>query len=149
MTRLNTALNARPHLLVVWRVCLVFAALVLAFAASLALRPGSAFWWAVTGVLVAVFLCGYLFYLPARRRALSLALNDENLVLSSGVFSSAVRTVPLGSIQYLRLKSSPLHRRLNLRTLEVVCAGGRISMPGLSEDEAEGLIGAIFAGKAG
>ena len=115
------------------------AALVLAFAASLALRPGSAAWWAASGVLAAVFLCGYLFYLPARLRGFSLTFGGKNLVLSSGVFASCVRSVPLCSIQYVRRRSSPLHKRLDLCTLEAVCAGGRVAMPGLREGEAEEL----------
>jgi len=133
---------------VIWRVCLVFSALVLAFAISVALRPGTALWWVATGILVVGFLCCYLFYLPARQRGLSLTINGENLKLRSGVFSAATRTVPLDSVQYLRVKSSPLHNRLNLRTLEVVCAGGRAVMPGLAASEAEGLVDVVLAGRA-
>jgi len=145
VTRTQTTLTARPHLLVIWRACLVFVALALAFAISLALRPGTTLWWVATAVLVAGFLCCYLFYLPARQRGLSLTINEGNLKLCSGVFSKATRTVPLDSVQYLRVKSSPLHNRLNLRTLEVVCAGGRVAMPGLSVSEAQELVDAILA----
>lgn len=147
MTRLNITLSARPHLLVIWRACLVFAALVLAFATSIALRPGSALWWVASCSVAATFLGGYLFYLPARLRGLSLTLEAKSLAMRSGVFSLAARTVPLGSVQYVRLKSSPLHKRLGLCTLEIVCAGGRVEMPGLAKDEAKGLIAPIFAGR--
>ena len=135
---------ARPHLLWVWRACLVFAALILAFASSIVLHPGSGLWWAVSCALAAAFFCCYLFYLPARQRGLSLTLDEENLVVRSGVLSTAVRTVPLRSVQYVRRKSSPLHRRLNLCALEVVCAGGRVTMPGLSEADAEMVVGVVF-----
>jgi len=145
VTQLEPTLSARSHLLWVWRACLVLAALATAFAYSLALRPGSALWWVATGVLVVTFLGCYLFYLPARLQGLSLILEEENLVLRSGVFSSAVRTVPMSSVQYARVKSSPLHRWLGLCTLEVVCAGGRAAMPGISGDEAQRLVSEIFA----
>ena len=142
--RTNVTLSARPHLLVIWRACLVFATLVLATLTSLALRPGTTFWWVATLILSAGFLFCYLFYLPARQRGLSLTLKEGNLVLVSGVFSLTTRTVPLGSVQYLRVKSSPLHKWLNLRTLEVVCAGGRVVMPGLDAEEAEVLVEMIL-----
>ena len=142
---MQTTLSARPHLLVIWRSCLVFAALLLAFAISLALRPGSALWWVASCILVAAFLGCYLFYLSARRRALSLTLDKENLVHRSGVLGTAVRTVPFASVQFVRVRTSPLHKWLGLCTLEVVCAGGRIVMPGLSESEAKGVVESAFA----
>ena len=141
---MQTTLTAHPSLLLVWRICLVLAALPLAFGSSLILSPGTALWWVATVVLVAGFLCCYLFYLPARLRGLSLAINQENMVLSSGVFSSAKRTVPFESVQYMRVRSSLLHQRLGLATLIVVCAGGRLAMPGLSESEAETVVGVVF-----
>ena len=145
MSPLQTTLKARPHQLVIWRACIVLAALLLAFGFSLALRPGSVVWWVATGVLVAVFLGCYLFYLPARLRGFSLTLGEDSLVVRSGVVNIATRTVPLGSVQFVRVKGSPLHKWLGICTIEVVSAGGRVSMPGVSPAEADGVVEAVFA----
>ena len=141
-----TTLTARPHLLVIWRACLVLAALVLAFASSLVLGVGSGAWWVASCALAAGFLCCWLLYLPARLRRLSLTLGSNNLVVSSGAITRSVRTVPLGSVQFVRVKSSPLHSLLGLRTLEAVCAGGRAEMPGLAPEEAERVAAELTAG---
>ena len=89
----------------------------------------------------------YLFYLPARQRSFSLAVRENALVLRCGVFSSAQRVVPFESIQFARLSRSPLHGRWGLCTLVVVCAGGRMHMPGLEEAQARGVLGEIFGGE--
>ena len=137
-------LTARSQTLRVWRAGLALAALPPSFLSSLIFRPGGAVWWVLTCTWVLGFLLCYLYYLPAMQRALCLTLREDKLTLTGGVFTRTQRTVPLSSIQYARIRATPLHRRLGLATLIVVCAGGRTAMPGLSKDEAEALLAEIF-----
>ena len=140
----HISLTARPPLLRVWRALLVLAALPIAFLSALALRPGSALWWAITAVWVSGFVLCWLYYFPARLRGCSLTLGSEELVLCAGVFSHVRRRVPLGSIQYTKVYSSPLHKWCGLCTLAVFCAGGRAQMPGLTQEDAQRVLEEIF-----
>ena len=141
---MQLTLSARPQVLMVWRTTLVLTAAAIAFCSSLFLRPGSLPWWIITCVWGAGFVFSYLFYLPLKQRRLCLEAIEDKLVLSAGVFSSIRRTVPIENIQYIRLRSSLLHRQLGLATMIVVCAGGRIAMPGLCESQAQNLITSIW-----
>ena len=137
-------LGAHARLLWVWRIFLTLAALPVAFLSSLFLRPLSPLWWAATGFWAVVFLFCFLIYLPIRQRAIFLVMNGESLILSEGVFSVIERTVPLENIQYIRVRSTPIHRWLGLSTLVVVSAGGRLEMPGLGRGEVDRLVKGIF-----
>jgi len=136
---MQTTLSTQPHILRVWRVVLVLALLPFSFFCSLILRPGSALWWVITALWAGGFLFCYLFYLPAKQRGLSLMLNDEKLVIIASVFSTVERIVPLESVQFVRVRSSLLHRRMGLAALVVVCAGGKVIMPGLNIAQAREL----------
>jgi len=141
---MRATLSAQPRILAVWRIFLVLAALPIALFSSLFLRVGSPLWWAATCAWGVGFLFLYLFYLPAKRRGFSLEFCVDKLVLSAGVFSSVQRTIPFESIQYVRVRSSPIHRWLRLSTLVAVCAGGRIRMPGLGDGQAQRLAMSIL-----
>ena len=141
---MHLALRAHPNILRVWRAVLILAVLPLAFCASLFLRPGSALWWIATCIWGAGFVFFYLFYLPVKQRRLRLEILEDKLVLSAGVFSTIQRTAPIARIQYIQVRSSPIHKWFGLSTLVVVCAGGRITAPGLSESRVQELITSIF-----
>ncbi|MCL2579964.1 MAG: PH domain-containing protein [Oscillospiraceae bacterium] len=141
---MHAVLGAHARLLWVWRILLTLAALPLAFLTSFFLTPLSTLWWVLTGALAAVYLFFFLIYLPIRRRAIFLLLNDQNLVLSEGVFNVVERSLPIAGIQYIRVRATPIHRRLGLSTFVVVCAGGKLEMPGLGHKEVDKLIKAIF-----
>ena len=141
---MHLALRAHPHILGVWRAVLVLAVLPLAFCSSLFLRPGSALWWIATCVWGTGFVFFYLFYLPVKQRRLSLELSEDKLVLRAGVFSDIQRTAPIARIQYIQVRSSLIHKWFGLSTLVVVCAGGRITVPGLGESQVQTLITSIF-----
>jgi len=137
-------LSAQRGVLAAWRIYLALAALPVSFFSSVFLRVGSLFWWAATCAWVICFLFFYLYYLPAKQRGFTLGLGEDELVLSFGVFSSVRQAIPLKNIQHIRVCSSPVHRRLRLCTLVIVCAGGRARMPGLTDQQAQDLAAAIF-----
>lgn len=137
-------LGAHTRLLWVWRILLTLAALPVAFLSSLFLRPLSPLWWAATCLWAGVFLFCFLVYLPIRQRAIFLVMNNESLILSEGVFSVVERCVPLANIQYIRVRSTPVHKWMGLSTLIVVSAGGRLEMPGLGRGEVDRLVKGIF-----
>ena len=142
---MQTTLNAQTRILGLWRTVLVMATLPLGLACSLILRPGGWPWWVATGVWAGFFFFCYLFYLPAKQRRFSLGVRADRLALRAGVFFRIERTVPFESVQFIRIRSSFLHKRLGLATLIVVCAGGRMVMPGLEAKNADRLVRVIFA----
>lgn len=141
---MRKTLKPSLQLMVVWRALLVCATLVPAFLCSLLIRPGSGVWIGVTFVWVAAFLFCYLYYLPARFRRLSLEIKEDRFILSTGVFRQVTRTIPFESIQFLSLRSSPIHRYKKLCSLVIVAPGGRMQMPGLAQEEASRLVSVFF-----
>ena len=141
---MQATLSARPRILQVWRVVLALASLPVSFLISLILRPGSALWWIATALWAGGFLFCYLFYLPAKQRGFSLTFSGEKLIITANVFSKVEQTVPFESVQFVRVRSSPLHKWAGLATLIVVCAGGKVTMPGLTIAQARELAAAIL-----
>jgi len=120
----------------VWRFAAVVAAALPAFFAPLFLRPGSGLWATATGLWAGVFLFFYLYYLPAHCKGLSLTAKEDEIILKTGVFSRVTHRMPINAIQYITLRSSPLHRRRDLATLVIYAPGVRLVMPGLSRAQA-------------
>lgn len=141
---MRKTLRPSPQIVEVWRALLVCVTLVPAFLCSLIFRPGSSVWMILTFLWVAIFLFCYLYYLPARFRSLTLEITDDCFTLSSGVFRRAVKTIAFQNIQFLSLRSSPLHRCKKLCSLVLVAPGGRMQMPGLKEEEARRLVNVFF-----
>ncbi|MGI6402850.1 MAG: PH domain-containing protein [Oscillospiraceae bacterium] len=142
---MRKTLKPSPQIMGVWRSLLVCVTLVPAFVCSLMFRPGSRIWLILTLLWVAIFLFCYLYYLPARFRRLSLEIAEDRFVLSTGVFRQVVRTIAFENIQFLSLRSSPLHRYKKLCSLVMVAPGGRMQMPGLAEEEARRLVNVFFS----
>ena len=140
-------LTAHPPVLRVWRILLTLAALFAAFVVALALRPGTALWWALTAVWALVFVLAYALYLPRLQRSLGLTLAGSGLTLRAGVFTHTLRHVPLQNVQYTRIIGTPLHRWCGLCTLLIVCAGASARMPGLREAEARQVTEVLFNGR--
>ncbi|MDR2909160.1 MAG: PH domain-containing protein [Oscillospiraceae bacterium] len=142
---MNVTLTPQPRILTVWRASLVGAAFVPAFLSSLIFSPGEPGWWAASALWLTLFLLCYLWYLPSRFKRLSLAVEEDRFIQTGGVFLRISRTAPFGSVQFLRLSSSPIHRYFGLSSLIIVAPGGRILMPGLRAEEAERLVSVFFS----
>lgn len=140
-------LTPQAKIVSVWRIVLLCAALPLAVLCSLVFEPGS-LWWIISSLLWALpFLFFYVFYFPLRHRRLSLQIEDNRMVMRTGVFYHIVRSVPFENIQFVGLRASPLHKYWKLATLTVVAPGGRMMMPGLDSAEAERLVGLLLNGQ--
>lgn len=146
---MQATLTPRPQIISVWRSVLICAALPAAVACSLFLKPGTLLWGVCSGLWILPFLFFYIVYFPLRRRRLSLEVEKGQLVMRTGVFYSIVRTVPYESIQFVGLRTSPLHKRWQLASLVVVAPGGRLLMPGLDAQEAQRLVRVLLSVREG
>jgi len=133
-------IKPQPGILTIWRLLLVFAAIPPSFLFSLFLRVGGLWWWACAALWTVAFLFFYLFYLPARFRKLSFTLEKDRLTVTSGVFQTNTRVMPLANVQYVGLVISPFDAVWGLCTLLVTAPGGRLHLPGLRQQDARNLV---------
>lgn len=133
----------QPRALTIWRIYLSLGMFVPAFLGALLLRePGALRVWLGIGWLVA-YLAAYAVYLPLCYERFNFRLEGDELKLESGVFYCRERTIPLGNIQYVTLRTGPAERVFGLRTLVIVLAGGRATIPGLLPRQGEQLARAL------
>jgi uncharacterized protein len=82
-------------------------------------------------------------------RASGYALDDDVLLLKSGVWWQVVHLLPRSRLQHVDLKSGPIERRFGLATLVLFTAGthaAMLTLSGISQEEAQRLRDALLAG---
>ena len=70
-------------------------------------------------------------------RRLAYQLREHDLSMRSGVFTHRVESLPFSRIQHVNVHRGPIERSLGLATLQVSTAGPDISIPGLTQADAE------------
>lgn len=70
-------------------------------------------------------------------RRLAYQLREHDLSLRSGVITHRVESLPFSRIQHVNVNRGPIERSLGLATLQVSTAGPDISIPGLTQADAE------------
>ncbi|MEM1486094.1 PH domain-containing protein [Oscillospiraceae bacterium PP1C4] len=124
------------HVLNVWRIRLVLAAIAPAFLSAYFFLHTSRLWWIFSAAWVLAFFFLYICYFPIRYRKLSYTLNKYSLLIHCGVFYTLVKAIPFTNIQYASVFSTPLERKLGLCSLFVYSAGSTSYIPGLPLEEA-------------
>lgn len=87
------------------------------------------------GVLLLLVLVAVVRVLEVRR--LAYQLREHDLSLRSGVITHRVESLPFSRIQHVNVHRGPIERSLGLATLQVSTAGPDISIPGLTQADAE------------
>ena len=87
------------------------------------------------GVLLLLVLVAVIRVLEVRR--LAYQLREHDLSLRSGVITHRVESLPFSRVQHVNVHRGPIERSLGLATLQVSTAGPDISIPGLTEANAE------------
>lgn len=132
-------MKPQPKILTIWRMSLTIAMVIPAFANALFFSPRSRVWLILSLVWLALFLILYLWYLPLRYNNLSFTVSGERILLYSGALYTRVRILPLCNIQYVSVYHNPIERIFGLCSLSAVAAGGRVTLPGLREPDAQSL----------
>ena len=88
-----------------------------------------------TVVLMLLALVAFIRVLEVRR--LAYQLREHDLSLRSGVITHRVESLPFSRIQHVNVRRGPIERSLGLATLQVSTAGPDISIPGLTQADAE------------
>ena len=70
-------------------------------------------------------------------RRLAYQLREHDLSLRSGVITHRVESLPFSRIQHVNVRRGPIERSLGIATLQVSTAGPDISIPGLTQADAE------------
>ena len=86
-------------------------------------------------VLLLLLLVAIVRVLEVRR--LAYQLREHDLSLRSGVITHRVASLPFSRIQHVNIRRGPIERSLGLATLQVSTAGPDISIPGLTQADAE------------
>lgn len=87
------------------------------------------------GVLLLLVLVAVVRVLEVQR--LAYQLREHDLSLRSGVITHRVESLPFSRIQHVNVHRGPIERSLGLATLQVSTAGPDISIPGLTQADAE------------
>jgi membrane protein YdbS with pleckstrin-like domain len=87
------------------------------------------------GLLLLLVLVAVVRVLEVRR--LAYQLREHDLSLRSGVITHRVESLPFSRIQHVNVHRGPIERSLGLATQQVSTAGPDISIPGLTEADAE------------
>ena len=132
--------------LTVWRIRLSLVALVPAVVAAALFAPFSAPWWWINGSWIAVYLFGFVYYLPRFVSGYRYRLDERLLVMTCGVFYRFQYTMPLARVQYVLRSQWPTERLCGVATLVVHAAGGRIVLMHLDPAEAERLLQQLKGG---
>lgn len=127
------------HVLTVWRIRLLLAAVAPSFLSAYFGANRNWIWWLFTASWTAAFLYFYIFYYPIKFRKLSYSLNKRCLIIHCGVIYTRVKAVPFSSIQYAAIGTTPLQRLFGITSLFVCTAGSSAYIPGLPPDEAREL----------
>lgn len=127
------------HLLTVWRIRLLLCTMVPSFLSAYFLPRLNWVWWLFTAAWVLAFLGFYIFYYPIKFRKLSYSANANCLLIHCGVIYTRVKAVPLTSVQYVSVGTTPLQRLFGICSLFVYTAGSSSYIPGLAPDRAEEL----------
>ena len=127
------------HMLTVWRIRLLLVALGPSFVSAYFLPRRGLVWWLFTAAWAGAFLYCYIFYYPIKYRKCSYSTTGEALLLHCGVIYTRVKAMPLTSIQYATVVSTPLQRLFGVRSLHVYAAGASLCLPGLPPEEADRL----------
>lgn len=125
--------------LTVWHIRLLCAAIVPSFCSAWFAPYINWIWWTFTGAWALAFLYGYIFYYPIKYRKLSYSFNKRCFLIHCGVIYTRVKAIPLTSIQYVSVTSTPLQRLFGICSLFVFCAGSTAYVPGLLRADAAHL----------
>ncbi len=89
-------------------------------------------WWLFSASWIVAFLYFYIGYYPIKYRKLSYSINQTCLVVHCGVIYTRIKAMPLCSIQYVSVASTPLQQLFGLCSLVVYAAGSILRLPGLT-----------------
>lgn len=131
------------HVVTVWRIRLLVAAIIPAFVSACFWKQINWVWWLFTASWALAFLYFYIFYYAIKYRKLSYSLNERCLLIHCGVIYTRVKAIPFTSIQYVSVASTPLQRLFGITSLFVFSAGGSAYIPGLPPLEARALQGVL------
>ena len=131
------------RILTVWRIRLLVTAVAPSAVTAYFSINRTWAWWLFSASWIAAFLYFYIGYYPIKYRKLSYSLNQTCLVVHCGVIYTRIKAMPLVSIQYVSVSSTPLQQLFGLCSLVVYAAGSTLRLPGLPLQDGILLQGAL------
>ncbi len=84
-----------------------------------------------------VLLIVLCLYLPLRQRHLHYAIDQEQVMVTSGVLFRKEHSIPLGCVRHVTLLQGPIERYTNTAFLLVRSTGGLLLLEGIPVTQAE------------
>lgn len=127
------------NILWVWRIRLILLLILPASLNSWFNPIMSEIWFWITcfwGLILVFFYC---FYLPIKYKKTSYYISCGEFFVTTGVFYTVTKSIPLENVQFVTNSSTPLTRLFKLCTIKAVGAGGSIALSGLNLADGEEL----------
>ena len=106
--------------LLLWRIRL--SAITLVFAVSAFLLPTLLRSVAFV-LLTAVFFALFFIYYPIKYKSFFYKIEENALIIKSGVFYKSEKSIPLDSIQYISFVATPIEQLIGVKTAVIFTAG--------------------------
>lgn len=120
------------RILTVWRIRLLVTAVAPSAVTAYFFINRTWIWWLFSASWIAAFLYFYIGYYPIKYRKLSYSINQTCLIVHCGVVYTRIKAMPLCSIQYVSVSSTPLQQLFGLCSLVIYAAGSALRLSGLS-----------------
>ena len=134
-------MRQKPHpaLLKKWRLQLAAVSWIMPFVFGVMFRPFDVRWVMFSILWFILFMFVYMWYLPCGYRRMSFCIEDGRICFTSGVFIEKNLHIPLGNIQFITRTKYPSDLPFKICSLVLTAPGGKLVLPGLSEEIAKTL----------
>ncbi len=126
-----------PLAMSIWQLRLIFSVFIPAFFLFFFYRPQMLAWKLCALAAAAVYLFSALVWLPVKYLKLAYRLDGQTLYVRQGVIYTRYGAVFLENIQYVTVSATPLQRVFRLCSVNMILAGGRMTIPCVSAEEGE------------
>ena len=123
-----------------WRIRLCIIVIACAAVTSYFATPFSITWNVVTAGWATVFLFMYFLYYPAKYRRFSFYVDENRIIVKSGVIYRYEKYMDIDRVQYLNFVACPIQRIMGLNGVLILCAGSRIYIPCLDREDTKSLL---------
>lgn len=102
--------------------------------------------WILLGVAV-VWIAWRMLRAPRVFRRWGYAERDEDVYVTSGLFSRSLQCVPYGRMQLVEVQSGPLEQRFGISSVQMITSStaGTVNIPGLASADAAALRDRLIA----
>ena len=122
--------------LLLWEGFAVLGYILLLLAVFFFLSAFTFFWWLCVVLLNGVYLAAAVYYLPSFYGRTGYSIDEEKIILKSGVFFRRERILFLRQLSSVSVMHTPIDALLGIAFLRCSVPGSRVTIPFLLTEEA-------------